>query len=337
MPKRLENYKNYFIDINSGIARRRAFGGYNGIKMQWNYQNKIYMIKRQEKNPSHKRHFLNLKSDIIKSYNNSILSEYVSSNLINFIKFSNLKAQNTFLVKDENETSRIRFWVACEHVSENYNPQHRFITFSQLNEVMGVEKNLSEANSRNHDNIKFYDIVEWIKNDQNIFNKKEFLQYFYDMFIIDAFLMNWDRNPTNWGFNFYDDENNNEKVYFAPLIDHGSTLFSKYDNEAFELFCDESFDNKIEHLIKSTRSFFLDDNGQKINYLNWIKNTNDELMLERINLFINLKLDLKYFVENLNLPSDYKKDYLYLISKSFELIKQQTILNKNYQKKFYAQ
>ena len=44
-----------------------------------------------------------------------------------------------------------------------------------------------------------YEVLNTIQN-QDIYDKEELTKFFWDMFVIDAFLENFDRHNGNWGF-----------------------------------------------------------------------------------------------------------------------------------------
>ena len=52
--------------------------------------------------------------------------------------------------------------------------------------------------------------------------------FFWDMFIADAFIGNWDRHNGNWGF-LYNEQNDSMKL--APLWDAGSSLYPQANEE----------------------------------------------------------------------------------------------------------
>lgn len=64
-----------------------------------------------------------------------------------------------------------------------------------------------------HDNIKLTDVEQTI-------------DLFWDMFIIDAFIANFDRHGSNWGF-----IKKNNQYRLAPIFDNGSALFPQLNTD----------------------------------------------------------------------------------------------------------
>lgn len=52
---------------------------------------------------------------------------------------------------------------------------------------------------RNGYGTELFDILNTI-DEQNLVNREELLDRFWDMFVVDAFIGNWDRHNGNWGF-----------------------------------------------------------------------------------------------------------------------------------------
>ena len=67
---------------------------------------------------------------------------------------------------------------------------------------------------------------------QFVTEKKELEAYFWDMFVVDAFIGNWDRHNGNWGF-LYSQEK--DELELAPIFDCGSSLFPQVDEEMMKM------------------------------------------------------------------------------------------------------
>lgn len=70
------------------------------------------------------------------------------------------------------------------------------------------------------------DILETIQK-QNVIDQKVLSDHFWDMFVIDAFIGNWDRHNGNWGFLY---NQMTDEVSLAPVFDCGSALFPQIDD-----------------------------------------------------------------------------------------------------------
>ena len=71
------------------------------------------------------------------------------------------------------------------------------------------------------------DIIDTIDK-QTAVDPKELLKHFWNMFVIDAFIGNWDRHNGNWGF-LYTQKNDHMEI--APIFDCGWVLFPQIDDE----------------------------------------------------------------------------------------------------------
>ncbi|MEI3465215.1 MAG: hypothetical protein V8R07_04860 [Bacteroides fragilis] len=65
-------------------------------------------------------------------------------------------------------------------------------------------------------------------HEQTAIDPKELEERFWDMFIVDALIGNWDRRNGNWGF-LYDTAQ--DTVTLAPVFDCGSCLYPQLDAE----------------------------------------------------------------------------------------------------------
>ena len=68
----------------------------------------------------------------------------------------------------------------------------------------------------------YSDIMDMLESNRKLTAVKETADTFWDMFIMDAFLGNFDRHGSNWGF-----LKKQDKYRMAPIFDNGSCLFPK--------------------------------------------------------------------------------------------------------------
>ena len=110
-----------------------------------------------------------------------------------------------------------------------------------------------------------YDIFETIEK-QMLMDPKELSDYFWNMFIIDAIIGNWDRHNGNWGFLYNQDT---DVIKIAPIFDCGSCLFPQIDEETIKkvLIDKQQFNARIYDFPTSA----ILQNGRRINYYTFIK------------------------------------------------------------------
>lgn len=88
---------------------------------------------------------------------------------------------------------------------------------------------------------------------------------FWDMFIVDALIGNWDRHNGNWGFLY---NNSTDEVVLAPVFDCGSSLYPQADDELMTRILNNK--NEFNHRIFDIPMSAITYNGKKINYFNFL-------------------------------------------------------------------
>ena len=74
--------------------------------------------------------------------------------------------------------------------------------------------------------LMFSDIMLLLSANKKITNVEETISSFFEIYIVDALLGNFDRHGGNWGF-----LKKNNKYYMAPVFDNGSCLFPNMVDE----------------------------------------------------------------------------------------------------------
>lgn len=110
--------------------------------------------------------------------------------------------------------------------------------------------------------------------------------YFWDMFIVDAFLGNFDRHNGNWGF-LINYKTNIVKI--SPIYDCGSCLYPQIDESLMSYVLDNE-EEKLNRVYEFPTSA-IKQNGQKINYVKFLKN-NDYKECNDSFLKIKSRIDL---------------------------------------------
>lgn len=81
----------------------------------------------------------------------------------------------------------------------------------------------------------YEDICRMLSENRKLTNVEETVQRFWDMYIVDALIGNFDRHGANWGFLKKDN-----KYRMAPVFDNGSSLFPRLND-----------DEKIKNVLES--------------------------------------------------------------------------------------
>lgn len=72
----------------------------------------------------------------------------------------------------------------------------------------------------------YEDIIGMLRENVKLTNVEQTVDLFWDMFIIDAFIANFDRHGSNWGFIKKDN-----KYRLSPIFDNGSSLFPQLNTD----------------------------------------------------------------------------------------------------------
>ena len=224
------------IDFTNLPTRKKAYGGANGSKLSIVYNNELYMLKL----PMHALKNPNL------SYTNSCTSEYLGCHIFNML---GVKAQETLLGTYEYH-GKVRTVVACKDFTS---PGVVILDFASV-------KNQIIDSASNGYGTELSDILDTIEK-QTAVDPKELKEHFWNMFVIDAFIGNWDRHNGNWGF-LYNQETDHMEI--APIFDCGSALFPQIDDELIKKVMSSKAEMNARVYDMPTSAILID--GKRANY-----------------------------------------------------------------------
>lgn len=229
---------------NCEVNKYKYYGGKNGGKICIIYNNEDYMLKFPSVNEN------------VDGYSNSCISEYVTCNII---KTLGLNVQDTILgVYDLNGNKKIV--VACKDFTSNGN------VFKQFAEL----KNSQIESSKNGYGTELDEVIETIEN-QTVYDSNKLKEFFWDMFIVDSLVGNFDRHNGNWGFLINE---NLKKIDIAPIYDCASCLYPQLSDERIaEIINNEE---EMEARIYVFPTSALKVNNKKINYFEFISKLENE-------------------------------------------------------------
>lgn len=153
-----------------------------------------YMLKFQKSTPFGKR--------------NNHLSEYIGSHIFEMLGF---EAQKTFLGTYKGENV-----VACKSFLSS---GEQFVPFNDVG-----ESTLDHDKERYQ--YEYEDIMQMLYDNTKLTQVSEAVEGFWQIFIVDALLGNFDRHGANWGFVKRDG-----RYSLAPVFDNGSCLFPNMTDE----------------------------------------------------------------------------------------------------------
>lgn len=163
------------IDFTSLPKRKKAYAGANGSKISVVYENELYMLKFPPVPTRNKE----------MSYSNSCISEYIGCHIFQSV---GIPVQETLLGTYTSQ-GKAKVVVACKDFTR---PGIVLQDFASV-------KNQVIDSRRNGYGTELQDLLYAFEN-QNVIDTKILTERFWDMFVVDALIGNWDRHNGNWGF-----------------------------------------------------------------------------------------------------------------------------------------
>jgi len=139
---------------------------------------------------------------------NNHISEFLGSHIFEICGFLTHK---TYLGFRDGEQV-----VACKDFNL---PGKQFVPFNDVGEsTLDQDKETYQYD--------YEDIMQMLKDNSKLTNVKGTISSFWEIYILDALLGNFDRHGSNWGF-----VKENNKYTMAPVFDNGSSLFPNLVDE----------------------------------------------------------------------------------------------------------
>ena len=269
------------IDFTELKKKNKAYAGANGNKISVIFEGEQYMLKF----PAQAK----LNKDM--SYSNSCFSEYLGCKIYESIGIPVQKTLlGTYTVKGKK-----KIVVACGDFTS---PGVVLQDFASL-------KNQMIDSERNGYGTELSDIL-YTFEEQTAMDEKINSDRFWDMFIVDAFIGNWDRHNGNWGF-LYNTET--DEMDLAPVFDCGSSLYPQADAEIMEAVLSD--EDELNYRVFSIPTSAINLKGKKINYFDFISSLENEdcnRALKRIVPRIDMKT-IADIIESNPLLSDLQKRF----------------------------
>lgn len=228
------------IDFTSAKVRNKTYAGANGSKISVIYNDEQYMLKFPPLSTINKE----------MSYTNSCISEYIGCKIFDSV---GIPVQET-VIGTYTSNGREKIVVACKDFTS---PGITLQDFASL-------KNRIIDSERNGYGTELNDILSTI-DEQTSMDSDVIKTRFWDMFIVDALIGNWDRHNGNWGFLY---NNSTDEVVLAPVFDCGSSLYPQADDELITRILNNK--NEFNHRIFDIPLSAITYNGKKINYFNFL-------------------------------------------------------------------
>lgn len=244
--------ENFDLLASSGIS----YGGHGGSKKGIIINNERWFLKYPKSTRSMEVEGL--------SYSTTPLSEYLGSHIYESI---GLEVHETKL-----GFSSGKIVVACRDFldSNEIIIDYNMIKNEYDENVEKAIENLS-SNSSIDSNHNLEEVLLIIEQNPYFKSIPELKMRFWDMFIIDSFINNNDRNEGNWGLVLNKDTN---KLRLSPVFDNGAAFYNKSENEKLTTIYNDEIKFKQSVYDSSISVYRL--NGKKINPLKYIESMNNE-------------------------------------------------------------
>ncbi|MDR1193760.1 MAG: HipA domain-containing protein [Peptococcaceae bacterium] len=229
------------------VNRFKAYGGANGNKINILYGGKSYMLKFPPP----------LGRDKAISYSNGCVSEYLACHIFAALGF---KTQETLLGTYTDGRGKEKMVVACGDFTEG---GKKLIEFAHL-------KNTCIDSEQNGYGKELSSILQAI-DEQTLLPPDRLREFFWDMFIADALLGNFDRHNGNWGVLV---DERLQTVEIAPVYDCGSCLYPQL--AAADMPAVLNSETEINKRIFTFPASTIEENGQKISYFDFISSLRNE-------------------------------------------------------------
>lgn len=229
----------------------------------------------------------------------SHVSEYIGSHLFAHL---GIETQQTMLGTCDNQ----QVVVMKDFIEKN----EMFVPFNDVGDS-------SLEREKEKYQYSYEDIISMLKENTKLTNVKDTCERFWNMYIVDAWIGNFDRHGANWGFIKKDNA-----YRIAPVYDNGSSLFPKLntDEKIQEILNSEDEMNKCIFTFPTSQILL---NGKKSSYYDVISSLKFEECnnaLVRICNKIDMNLVIE-FISNMNEISMVRKEfYITMLRRRYEKI-----------------
>ena len=237
------------IDITNATWRSNRFGG-SERKRTLIYDGNTYMVKFPDPVRSTKKTSL--------SYINNQFSEHIGCSIFRHL---GIPAQETFLATCIDPMNKMeKIVVACKLFCQN--GEGNLVEFSKFL--------LNDTDSTSRRTTTVEDVMDVLDHSPLRLDREKIKDYFWDMFVVDAFIGNGDRHLDNWGLI----EMTDGTLSPAPIYDCGSSLSPlKSDEKKRELLTDGNEFKQEEYNLNSVYRM----NNKRVLYHEIFKNPPEDL------------------------------------------------------------
>ena len=294
---RVENLDNY-------PRNNRYYGGNAGKKYGITINGEDWMVKFPKSTQDFSRAGV--------SYTTSPISEFLGSHIYELL---GIPVHETMLGYRDG-----KIICACKDLERK---DAKWVEFKEIKNANLRDEAVYLGGDSSGEGTILSDVLEVLETEPIFTNRPDIKERFWDMFVVDAFIRNGDRNNTNWGVYIFPDG----KVELIPVYDNGNAFFtSRNDDQNKERLLSSEL---IEQDAFGTyRSRFLTDDGHRIDSFAMIKDGLNEDLNKAVNRFVS-RVDMAEIENFIDSVPEIYKDLLVLPSATKELYK--VILKKHFE------
>lgn len=288
------------IDFTNLPVRNKTYAGANGSKISVIYNGEQYMLKFPAI-PSRSKEM---------SYTNGCVSEYLGCHIFESV---GIPVQET-LLGTYVRNGKKKIVVACKD----------FTASGLVLQDFASLKNTIIDSIHNGYGTELSDILETLET-QTAMEPHILTAWFWDIFIVDALIGNWDRHNGNWGFLY---NNSTDEITLAPVYDCGSCLFPQADEHVMQRTLEDPSERDLRVFGIPLSGIKI--NGQKIRYFDFISSLQNSDCNEALKRILpKIDMDKIYaIVEETPYISDLQKAFYQTMLKE----RKERILDFSYQK-----
>lgn len=289
------------VDFTGCRRVLRPFGG-SDRKFGIEYGGDVYMIKFSENHAK--------RSEISTSYVNNVISEFISSHISESI---GIPTHKTILGLYNNEVV-----VACKDFRKSGDSNLEFAELIRSKYDSNEVKRSVRLNQI-YDTLMDADILSETMKVLSI-------ERYWDTFVVDALVGNFDRHIGNWGYLV-----NNDSIRLAPVYDYGSTLYPQLSDYGMSEILNSEYERlKRCYVFPSPALFITDEKVGKVGYYDMLASGYDKNCTEAVKrVFPHVDITkITAIIDNTPLISDVRKEFY----KTMLTLRNGLILEKAYNK-----
>lgn len=288
------------IDFTKCEQLKRGYAGANGNKISVRYNNEIYMLKFPSgAKINHNMH-----------YTNGCISEYLGCHIF---ELAGIPVQET-LLGTYYDGVKEKLVVACKDMT----------SVGIVLQDFASMKNQAVSSERNGYGTELRDVLYTI-DEQMAVDPEKLRDFFWNMFVVDALIGNWDRHNGNWGFLY---NQSTDEMTIAPVYDCGSSLYPQADEDTMRLILENNGERNTRIYNRPVSALKIND--KKINYYSYISSMeNEDLNNALLRIVPRINEDaVRKMVDATPLLSDLQKDFY----KAMLIQRKHIILDETYNK-----